>query len=100
MKKYFVKYYADFANTYHLAYTIDKKQAAQALEAGYERITRAHAEALCRAERDRVKYDAAFAGRASAVIVPFDIFDLDDRYKEDPYNWNKFHRVGYILERV
>ena len=100
MRKYFVKYYADFANTYHLAYTVDKKQAAQALAAGYEQITRAHAEALCRAERDRAKYDAAFAGLSSVVIVPFDLFDQLDRCQEDPNNERRFRRVGYILERV
>ena len=100
MKRYFVKYYADFANTYHVVYTVDKKQAAQALAAGYEQITRAHAEALCRAERDRVKYDTAFAGRASDVIAPFDLFDQLDRCQEDPNNERRFRRVGYILERV
>jgi len=98
MKKYFIKYYADFANTYHVVYTVDKKQAAQAIAAGYEQITRAHAEALCRAEMKRRKYASGYY--APVTIVPFNIFDLNDRYLENPRDYNRFHRVGYILERV
>lgn len=95
MKKYFVRYWNDFANTYYLVWTGTDQETAAAVEAGYERITRAKAEKLCRDERWRREHDAAFSGFASEVILPFFYSDEVD-WRNDPF----MELNGYIVERV
>ena len=76
MKKYYVNYYRNFGNTYNLI-SVEQSDAADlaafkklTASADYERITLKEAEALCKAERDRSKYDPAFSGYADSTIVP------------------------------
>ena len=72
MKKYYIKH-GEFANIYELRYTIDADEEAEAISAGYERITRKEAEEYARQERARRKYDPAFSGYADADIYAWQI---------------------------
>lgn len=80
MKKFFVRYTADFGNTYDLCYTEDGSEPE-----GYERITRKEAEGKARAEARRRKDDPSFAYYAPEYITPY--FPGDDGEKaEDAKN--------------
>ena len=92
MKRYFVHYWKDFSNTYEVLWA-DSPEAEAALPAGAERITRREAEELCRRERERRKYDAAFSGYATASIYPADGPDNIE-------NSRHYELRGYIWERV
>jgi len=96
MKKYFVKYYRDFGNTYNLAWAETAAQLAQAERDDWEQITRKAAESLCARENYARKTDHAFSGYADCLILPI---DLDDR----DVNWTDarhFARHGYIVEAI
>lgn len=76
MKKYYVNYYRNFGNTYNLI-SVEQSDAADlaafeklTANADYERITLKEAKALCKAERERAKYDPDFSGYADSTIVP------------------------------
>lgn len=83
-RKYFVVY-GDFGNQYNLFYTTDagyypenpsycKKFTTADFLQEYpdaERITRAEAIRLARAERARRKFDPAFAGYADRYVYPY-----------------------------
>ena len=88
--KYWIKR-GDFANQYFLEYTRTPQQAIKAKEEGFEQITRKEAERLCRAERDRAKYDQAFSGYADDRIWPFGI----DR--EIVYGSRYYTEPGYVI---
>lgn len=90
MKRYYIQYIADFANTYNLFYT-DEKHGEDKLPEGSERITRAQAIAKCRAEIERRKYDQMFSGFAAAEIYPAG-------YDKDPRNDKHMTLVGHIWE--
>lgn len=92
MKRYYVKYYLDFSNTYNLAYTETEAEEKQAKEQGYDRITRKEAERLCALENQRRKQDPAFAYHADAVILPI---GYDDDWRND----SNLTLDGYIVER-
>jgi hypothetical protein len=92
MKKYFVHYYENFGNTYHLYYTETEADVA-ALPKGAEQITRKQAEDLARDERKRRENDQEFAHNADDLIYPPDAPD-DARY-----DWYHYTIRGYILER-
>lgn len=92
MKRYCVKYYLDFSNTYNLAYTEIEAEEKQAKEQGYERITRKEAERLCAQEIQRRKQDPAFAYSADSVILPI---GYDDDWRND----RRMVLDGYIVER-
>lgn len=72
MKHYYIKR-GEFANVYTLEYTTSAEQDAAAVAAGYERITRREAFALCARERDRRQYDGAFSGFADSQVWPFGV---------------------------
>ena len=97
MRKYYVRYYSDFANTYHLRYAETPEQNALAISQGFERITLKDAIALCRRENDRRRYDRSVSGYASTCILPIDY----DEGREMPWDCNPHMvKVGYIIERV
>lgn len=92
---YFVHYWRDFGNCYHLYYA----PADFVPPSGWERITRKEAERLARAEKQRRKYDPAFSRFADAYIFPHDW----NREEEDLF-WSvargKIEIDGVILRRV
>ena len=90
MRKYFVKYWADFGNTYNLAYTDTDAEAAEAEANGWERITRKQAESKCADENRARQTDQAFSGYADSLIYPFG-YDVDWR------NDRRAAKVGYIV---
>jgi hypothetical protein len=95
MKKYYIKR-GEFANMYDVVYAETEAETAQAEAEGYERITRKEAEHLCRAEREREQYDAAFSGYASSEILPIS-------YPADARDWRDDRHMalnGYIVERI
>lgn len=94
MKKYYVRYYKDFSNTYDLRYTETPEEELAAKQKGYERIPRKEAERLCSAENYRRKHDEAFSGYADNVILPFSY--PDDR---DWRNDRRMYLDGYIVCR-
>lgn len=99
MRKYYVNYmrhYRNYRNAYSLRYTETPEQDALAISQGYERITRRQAISLCRAERDRRKYDPSFSCYASDVISPVTPYDYDDEWMYDPH----MIKIGYFIERV
>lgn len=92
MRKYFVQYSADFANTYNVCYTDNTKDEEKAIEIGMERITRKDAERLCMRESARRKDDPNFSGYASTVITPF---GYDDDWRND----RNMEKIGRFIER-
>lgn len=91
MKRYYVKYYNNFCNTYNLAWAETTEQIAIAEKNGMERITRKQAEKLCSDENYRRKTDYNFSGFASSIILPID-------YNDDWMNDRLMHKNGYIVE--
>ena len=84
MKKYYINYYKDFANTYDLCWIDNKEDEAAAIAKGYMRITRKDAIAKCTNERHTRKVDPAFSGYGSAEIFNFKIVESGrPYYKED-----------------
>ena len=90
MKKYYVNYYSNFANTYDLRYTEGDEQPKD----GYERITLKEAQRLARSESDRRKSDPNFSHFASTIIIPMNA-DEDDQYDiRCRYGWEIVDRVA------
>lgn len=100
-KSYFVRYYRDFANTYHLRWAPqDNKDAiAQLEEAGFEKITRKEAESLVTDEKYRRKYDSSMSGYADDTIIPWCFDEFYDDWCEpgEDCNWCKFVRKGNLI---
>ena len=71
MRKFYIQYYSDFANTYNLCYTDSREEDAQAIACGMERISRKEAENKCKDEKLRRMYSPSFAYNADSVILPF-----------------------------
>lgn len=71
MKKYYIRYWRDFANTYDLCYCETLEEEKRAVSAGFERITRKEAERKCANERFTRKYDPAFSGYGDIDIKPW-----------------------------
>lgn len=69
MKRYYIMR-GPFSNVYALRYTETPEQDAEAIQTGYERITRKEAEALARRERKRRELNPMFSGYADAEIWP------------------------------
>lgn len=81
--RYWIKR-GDFANQYWLEYTTTPEQDMRAESEGCERIKLKEAIRLCRAERDRRKYDPAFSGYADDRIWPYGV-DRDSVYASRGY---------------
>lgn len=90
MKKYYVHYWNNFANTYNLYWAETSEQIKEAERNGYERITRKEAERLCANENYRRKTDYNFSGYASAVILPIN-------YDGDWINDRRMYKDGYMI---
>ena len=88
MKKYYVHYWNNFANTYNVYWAETPEQIAKA--EGDERITRKYAEKLCAEENYRRQTDYSFSGYASTVILPID-------YEGDWRNDKNVYKNGYII---
>lgn len=71
MKHYYIMR-GPFSNVYALRYTVNSEQDAEAVQSGYERITRREAKALARRERERRELNPSFSGYADAEIWPLD----------------------------
>lgn len=75
MRKYFVDYYMNGANTYNV-FSAEKAETIEALEEmGAERITLKKARALCARERERRKYECT-GGYATDHIVDAELEHL------------------------
>lgn len=96
MKKYYVQYYKDFANTYNLAWAETPEQIKLAEDTGYEQITRKEAERLCVNEKEARTSDPAFSGYGDTAIFPIDY----DRAENDWRNDRHLQQNGYIVERI
>ena len=95
-RKYWIKYYRDFSNTYYLCYTETGKEEEQAEAKGWRHITRKEAIDKCIEERNRRKEDQEFSGFADVVILPFSYNTDDDYWVNDP----RMVLIGsYIVER-
>lgn len=90
MKKYYVRYWNNFANTYHLCWAETPEQVAKAEEKGCERISKKEAEKLCAEENYRRKTDYNFSGYASSIILPVD-------YDGDWINDKNMYKNGYMI---
>ena len=91
MKKYVIKYFG-FSNVYSLAYTETPEQFNDAMNNGYERITRKRAEQICAMENERAKCDPSFSGYGDNVIYPYDA-----EYHSNDYD--EYIKRGYIMEK-
>ena len=91
MRKYVIKYHG-FANVYTLAYTETQKQFNDAMNNGYERITRKRAEQICAMENYRIEHDNAFSGYGDNTIYPYDA-----EYHSNAYD--EYIKRGYIMEK-
>lgn len=90
MRKYYVHYYRDFANTYNLYYA----DADHEVPESWVRITRKTAEELARRERRARKNDPGFSGYADTAIFPAGCEDIDF------VNDRRYELIGCIWERV
>ena len=91
MRKYGIKYYRDFGNTYTLGYT-----------EGWERITREEAECMARAESKRAKEDPNFSGYADTYVYPIGLTEEQalDAYEAARCGGSKVWRLsGRVIER-
>ena len=93
MKKYYIVR-GNFANVYTLFWADGPEMEAKLPESA-EQISRKEAENLCRAEKERGKYDSAFSGYASSTIFPADYAGND----LDLYNDRRYELRGYIWDR-
>lgn len=94
MKQYFIKYPRNFNNEYSLRWAEkNSAEAAEAIESGYEPITRKAAIEKCRAERWARKHDQAFSGYGSAIIVHLDFEGGESEAREQLTTSD-----GYIYE--
>lgn len=84
MKKYYVNYYRNFANTYNLYYAETEEQLTN-LPQTAERITRKEAERLARAESNRRKFDSSCSGYADEYIYPADYPAYRDIMNDNRY---------------
>lgn len=76
MKNYYIKYPRNFSNEYDLCWidSADTKSAEEAVERGWERITRKEAFRKISNEKYRQSTDYAFSGFAPTVIIPYSVF--------------------------
>lgn len=81
MRKYYIHYYRDFANTYNLYYADE----GMAVPDAWERITRKEAEALARKERRARRENPSFSSFATAAIYPADYPDDGDIINDKRY---------------
>ena len=93
MKKYYIVR-GNFANVYTLFWADGPEMKAK-LPENAEQISRKEAENLCRAEKERRKYDFASSGYASSTIFPADYAGND----VDLYNDRRYELRGYIWDR-
>lgn len=96
MRKYGIKYYRDFANTYILGYTDGE------LPEGWERITREEAECMARAESKRAKEDPNFSGYADTYVYPIGLTEEEAHraYSAARTGKSKVWRLsGRVIER-
>lgn len=76
MKNYYINYTRNFANEYALCWidSADTKSAEEAIERGWERITRKEAFRKVSEENCRRSTDYSFSGFASTAIIPYSVF--------------------------
>lgn len=111
MKNYYINYRRNFANEYDLCWidSADTKSAEEAVERGWERITRKEAFRKVSEENYRRSTDDSFSGFAPTVIIPYSVFSCGtfermDRYEGViyPYDLGKKTRLfsddGVIFE--
>lgn len=111
MKNYYINYPRNFANEYALCWidSADTKSAEEAVERGWERITRKEAFGKVSEENYRRYTDDSFSGFAPIVIIPYSVFydgtfERVDRYDGViyPYDLGKQTRLvsddGVIFE--
>ena len=70
---YYVHYYNGFANAYNLYHAPE----GVSVPAEWERITYDRAVYLCKREIERRKEGSMFAGYASSMVLPYDLFTAD-----------------------
>lgn len=66
MYHYYIHYYMDFFNTYHLYYA----PVGEPVPAEWQRITRKEAIHYCAEERKRIRNHSSFSGVADTFIFP------------------------------
>lgn len=76
MKNYYINYPRNFANEYALCWidSSDTKSAEEAVERGWECITRKEAFRKVSEENYRLSTDYSFSGFASTAIIPYSVF--------------------------
>lgn len=94
MKKYYVVYTDNFANTYNLYWT-DSAEMEKMLPDGAEQISRKEAIALAAREKRARKENPNFSGYASDTIYPADYDDAKAPFIDRYYTLVD----GYILEK-
>ena len=86
MKKYYIKYYKNFANTFELRWVDNEEDEEIAITEGYKRITRKEAIKKCINAREEKRVNGSCYG--STEILPLNIkpnsylsdFNTDDGY--------------------
>lgn len=88
MKNYYINYPRNFANEYGLCWidSADTKSAEEAVERGWERITRKEAFRKVSEENYRRSTDYSSSGFASTVIIPYSVFSGGIFERLDRYN--------------
>lgn len=94
MKKYYILFPRDFANEYVLRHVeAGSKEEKEAINNGYERITKKEAVAKCQEERTRRKCDPSSSGFGSDSIYPYGygiyLNPMADYYTKDGYVYEK-----------
>ena len=89
-RRYFIKYWNNFSNTYHLCWTDKENEEKEMLDNGWKKITRKEAISNCVSERYRRKYDQACSRFADAYIYQYDHGDC-------PIDWGRIVD-SYIVE--
>lgn len=86
MKRYFIKFYNDFSNTYNLAWAETPEQMEIAKNEGWSQISRVKAINFCKKEREKEHYNSMFSGYASRYIYPIDIDIMEINYPLKNYS--------------
>ena len=93
MRKYYIRYWANFGNTFNLLYVDDAMDIK--IPDNWERITRKEALSLARNERTLRKSDPNFAYYGDAEIYPAN-YHFDD----DIINNMRYKLINHIWEKV
>lgn len=94
-RKYYVHYWKNFGNTYHLYYA-DSAEMVAKLPEDAEQITRKDALSLASAEKWRRKYNQSMSGFADVSIYPAGY----DPLEYDIVNNRHYQCINNIWERI